>query len=63
MLSAEEESWFPEDELREHYGIEEHKPSKIERFVLGIREDGTEGVCFPTSPHNNIREADIEENK
>ena len=46
--------WFPADELRVFYDLKEHKITKFERYVLGFREDGSEGICCPTKPQDNI---------
>ena len=55
LLKPEEPGWFPSDELRAYYGLDDdHKITKLERHVFGFREDGTEGICFPTKSKDNI---------
>jgi hypothetical protein len=43
--------WFPEDELRTHYGLDKnYVPTKIEKTLFGFRDDGREGLVVPTFP-------------
>lgn len=54
VLKPEKLGWFPSDDLREYYGLEEHKTTKFERIAFGIRDDGSEGVLFPTFPKDHV---------
>ena len=45
ILKKEKPAWFPVEELREDNNVQPHKISRVERLVLGWREDGREGVC------------------
>jgi hypothetical protein len=54
LLNPEAPGWFPDDELRQHYDLPEHKLTWAERHIFGIREDGTEGIFFPTGRTDNI---------
>jgi hypothetical protein len=51
FLPEEGPGWFPGEELKEHYGLgEEYEVSKLERYLLGFRNDGREGIIYPTVP-------------
>ena len=44
-LADEPAAWFPSEELRKFRKLEVHIPSKIERLLFCLREDGTERRC------------------
>jgi solute carrier family 6 amino acid/orphan transporter-like 15/16/17/18/20 len=50
-LADEPPAWFPADELREFRKLTDvhHQPSTMEKLLFCIHDDGTEGLCFPTS--------------
>ena len=51
FIPHEVKGWFPEDELREHYGLPKNREStKIEKQLFGFRDDGREGLLVPTFP-------------
>ncbi|ODN04311.1 Sodium-dependent neutral amino acid transporter B(0)AT3 [Orchesella cincta] len=50
IMHKEEPAWFPANELRDFHGIVAHEATTAEKILFGFREDGTEGVCFPTKP-------------
>ncbi len=54
MLKPEAPGWFPAEELRAYHDLKEHKTTKFEKYVFGFREDGSEGIFFPTKPQDNI---------
>ena len=54
ILKPEKAGWFPSEELREYHGLEEHKITKVERVLFGFREDGREGILFPTYPKSHV---------
>lgn len=54
LLKPEPAGWFPAEELKSFYQIEDYKPSKVEKALFGMRDDGSEGLCFPTMPHDHV---------
>ncbi|EFX84589.1 hypothetical protein DAPPUDRAFT_314911 [Daphnia pulex] len=50
-LADEPPAWFPADELREFRKLTDvhHQSSTMEKLLFCIHDDGTEGLCFPTS--------------
>lgn len=49
-LADEPPAWFPAKELREFRKLDvRHEPSTMEKFLFCIHEDGSEGLCCPTS--------------
>ncbi len=50
LLAPETAGWFPAEELRSFYEVKEHTLTKPEKVLFGMREDGSEGVLFPTKP-------------
>ncbi|XP_040568895.1 sodium-dependent neutral amino acid transporter B(0)AT3 [Lepeophtheirus salmonis] len=50
ILSPDPPGWFPEEELREFHQLSKElpEPTDFERKVLGVRDDGSEGILFPT---------------
>ena len=51
FIPHEGAGWFPEEDLREHYGLQKgHNIPKIEKSLFGYRDDGSEGLVLPTFP-------------
>ena len=51
FIPHETAGWFPEEELRTHYGLDkERKATTIEKKLFGFRDDGREGLLVPTFP-------------
>ena len=51
FIPHETAGWFPEEALRDHYGIAKNRePTKIEKTLFGFRDDGREGLVVPTFP-------------
>ena len=51
FIPHETAGWFPEDELRTHYGLDkDRKATTIEKKLFGFRDDGREGLLVPTFP-------------
>lgn len=48
IMQKESASWFPADDLRDFHGIVAHEPTPLEKSLFGFRDDGTEGICWPT---------------
>lgn len=46
LLSEEEPSWFPADELRDFHGLMPHKVSAIEKCLFCIKEDEPEEMWW-----------------
>lgn len=61
VLGPEKAGWFPADELKVHYSIGEHKITRMERLLFGFREDGSEGVLFPTFPKDFVLDKTVGE--
>lgn len=57
-MKPESPGWFPAEELKVHYEIKDYKVSKVEKILFGFREDGMEGLCFPTATQT----VDVEHN-
>ena len=53
LLAPELEGWFPANELRAHYELKDHTLTRVEKTLFGFREDGSEGLLFPTFPQDN----------
>jgi len=58
IMNKQEPAWFPADDLRDFHGIVAHEPTSLERTLFGFRDDGTEGVCFPTKVGGHEEEDD-----
>jgi len=54
VFAPEPAGWFPAEELKAFYELKDHIPTKIERILFGFRDDGREGVLFPTLPRDNV---------
>ena len=54
LLSPEKPGWFPAEELRNYYGIEDHQLTKAEKCMFGMKEDGAEGIVCPTHYKCNV---------
>ncbi len=52
IVEDSEPMLFPSDELREVHGIVSHEPTKFEQKIFGFREDGSEGMFWPTFATN-----------
>ena len=51
VIPYEGPGWFPEADLKAHYGLGEViKDRPLEKNLLGFREDGREGLIIPTFP-------------
>ena len=51
FIPHEGAGWFPEEDLREHYGLQKgHNIPKNEKTLFGYRDDGSEGIVLPTFP-------------
>ena len=51
FIPHETAGWFPEEELRTHYGLDkDRKATTIEKKLFGFRDDGREGLLVPTFP-------------
>ena len=61
VLKTEKAAWFPVEELREDNNVQPHKISRMERLVLGWREDGLEGVCCVSTFQEQVHQEDPEE--
>ena len=61
VLKTEKAAWFPVEELREDNNVQPHKISRMERLVLGWREDGLEGVCCVSTFQEQEHQEDPEE--
>lgn len=49
MIDDDEKAWFPANDLKEFHGIMPHEVTTAERLLFCIRDDGSEGLCCPTS--------------
>lgn len=49
LIDDTEKAWFPAKDLKEFHGIVEHSVTPAETLLFCIRDDGTEGLCCPTS--------------
>jgi len=49
-LADEPPAWFPADELRQFRKLESHRPSSMEKLLFCIHDDGSEGLCYPSTP-------------
>ena len=53
-LADEPPAWFQAEELRQFRRIDDrHESSALEKLIFCVHDDGTEGLCFPTSPPND----------
>lgn len=59
LLKPSKNGWFPEEELRAFYELSPHKITWIEKNIFGFKEDGSEGICCPTKPSDNVLEAAV----
>ena len=51
FIPHETAGWFPEEDLRAHYGLDKNRlATKIEKKLFGFRDDGREGLLVPTFP-------------
>lgn len=49
-LADEPPAWFPANELRVFRKIQPRPPSSAEKVFFFVRDDGSEGLCWPTKP-------------
>lgn len=47
-LADEAPAWFPADELRDFRKIEHRCPTRAEKLLFFVRDDGSEGLCCAT---------------
>ena len=61
IVEDSEPAWFPSAELRDVNGIVPHEPTQFEKQVFFFKEDGTEGMCWPSfisAPEQVLQEDD-----
>lgn len=61
IVEDSEPAYFPSAELRDVNGIVPHEPTQFEKQVFFFKDEGGEGMCFPTfisAPEEVLQEED-----